>query len=181
MIINELKHINQYNKLNNIFKNNSLNRDKLNQIDFIEQEKMRDKLKIKYYIEKFLNKENISEKSKYFIFFTKTISNMQSYFFIIYNKVSIMAINDNDKSLYEKLTTKFKSFTRPRTENIYYTTLRQIINQKKIKQKILKLEDFIDEIYLNDSQPFKTMIQTKQIYSNLVDDFFQFNHFLVYY
>ena len=67
MIINELKHINQYNKLNNIFKNNSLNRDKLNQIDFIEQEKMRDKLKTKYYIEKFLNKENISENCKYFI------------------------------------------------------------------------------------------------------------------
>lgn len=54
-----------------ILKNKSLNRDKLNQIEFIEQEKMRDKLKTKYYIEKFLNKENISENSKYFIFLKK--------------------------------------------------------------------------------------------------------------
>ena len=32
---------------------------------------MRDKLKTKYYIEKFLNKENISENSKYFLYFFK--------------------------------------------------------------------------------------------------------------
>ena len=72
MIINELKKPLILIQYSTILKNKSLNRDKLNQIEFIEQEKMRDKLKTKYYIEKFLNKENINENSKYFIFLKKS-------------------------------------------------------------------------------------------------------------
>jgi hypothetical protein len=72
MIINELKIPLILIQYSTILKNKSLNRDKLNQIEFIEQEKMRDKLKTKYYIEKFLNKENINENSKYFIFLKKS-------------------------------------------------------------------------------------------------------------
>ena len=68
---------------------------------------------------------------------------------------------------------------RKRFENNHYTTLKKLSQQKKYKQKCVKLEDFIDDVYSNDAQQFKTLIQTKTKYSNLVDDFFQFNYFLV--
>lgn len=90
-----------------------------------------------------------------------------------------MQINEYNTNSHETLIAKLKSLSRTRMENIYYTSMKQIINQKKFKQKVIKLEEFIDEIYSNDTQPFKTLIQTKNKFSNICDDFFQFNLFLV--
>lgn len=43
----------------------SLNKDKLNQLEFNEQERLRDKIRIKFNIEKFLNENHsINETSK---------------------------------------------------------------------------------------------------------------------
>ncbi len=91
----------------------------------------------------------------------------------------MLEINESDRSSHEDLLTKLKSLCKKRIENIYYTNLKQIVNQKKFKQKIIKLEELIDEAYANDTLPFKMLIQTNPKYHNLVDDFFQFYYILV--
>lgn len=88
-------------------------------------------------------------------------------------------MTENDPKSHENLVSRLKSIGRRRSEIACYSTLKKIINQKKYKQKCIKLEEFIDDVYANDAQQFKTMIQTRARYSNLVDDFLQFIYFLV--
>lgn len=90
-----------------------------------------------------------------------------------------MEINESDRSYHEDLINKLKSLSKKRIEHVYYTHIKSIATQKKFKQKVIKLEELIDDLYSSDVQPFKAIIQTKPKFYNLVDDFFQFNHILV--
>ena len=59
--------------------------------------------------------------------------------------------------------------------------LNQRKNVKSNKQKIIKIEDIIDESYSNEKYKFKLIIQTEKDFKNLIDDFFQFKYYLVIY
>ena len=50
--------------------------------------------------------------------------------------------------------------------------LNQRKNVKSNKQKIIKIEDIIDESYSNEKYKFKLIIQTEKDFKNLIDDFF---------
>ena len=70
---------------------------------------------------------------------------------------------------------------KPRKEIAYYAGLQAIISQKKYKQKVIKLEEVIDEVYLNETYPYKMLIQTKPKFGNMVDDFLRLRDILVIY
>ena len=75
------------------------------------------------------------------------------------------------------------SFTR-RDESVYIERLGHVLAQHRYKRRILRLEDFIDDVYqLDEKSPiakcsFKLLIQTDPLYSNLIEDFLQYKRLL---
>ena len=76
-----------------------------------------------------------------------------------------------------------KSLTRIRNELQYYSEMHLLVKQRKYMKKVIKLEDFIDDMYLRshipDGKSYKLIIQTDSKFSNLIDEFFQFKYYLV--
>ena len=81
--------------------------------------------------------------------------------------------------VHEKILTSFKGAVTDRYQDVIYKNLLSLFGNKKYKQKIIKLEDFIDDCYENETYNFKTSMQTIKEFSNLIDDFFTFQYYLV--
>ena len=85
--------------------------------------------------------------------------------------------------VHEDLLALLRSLTRVRNELPYYSEMHLLVKQRKYMKKVIKLEDFIDDMYLRSHIPsgksYKLIIQTDSKFSNLVDDFFQFKYYLV--
>jgi hypothetical protein len=72
-----------------------------------------------------------------------------------------------------------KDSVNDRYQDVIYKNMLSMFGNKKYKQKILKLEEFIDDCYENETFNFKISMQTVKEFSNLIDDFFTFQYYLV--
>ncbi len=81
--------------------------------------------------------------------------------------------------MHEILLNLIKNSVTNRNENPLYRDMFSTFNQKKYQQKLIRLEEFIDDCYANENFQFKYSIQTNKSLNNLVDDFFTFRYYLV--
>ena len=85
-----------------------------------------------------------------------------------------------------------KTMAQFRHEIIYFAEMSVLIKHRKYMKKVIKIEDFIDDMYNHNSKigsvdiktnevhhSYKLIIQTQAKYANLVADFFEFKYFLV--
>ena len=86
----------------------------------------------------------------------------------------------NASSLMNNLANSFNK----RHENVYMHRLGHVLAQHRYKRRIIRLEDFIDDVYqLDEKSPiakcsFKLLIQTDPLYCNLIEDFLQYKRLL---
>jgi hypothetical protein len=89
--------------------------------------------------------------------------------------------------VHEKILNSFKKVIQKRYTSVNFLDLQEYLNLRrnqksiKTKQKIIKLEDMIDECFSSEIFQFKLLMQTEKEFSNLFDDFFRYKYFLVYF
>ncbi len=87
--------------------------------------------------------------------------------------------------VHDQIVNSFKRGVKKRYTSINFKNLQDYLNQRrnqrsiKNKQKIIKLEDMIDECFSSELYQFKLLMQTQKEFSNLIDDFFKYKYFLV--
>lgn len=109
-------------------------------------------------------------------------------------KVSILALDNLDDISHDNLMNMVNGMTRKRHEILYYSEMSIFIKQRKYMKKVIRIEDFIDDMYSQNARigqvdkdtkemhkSYKLIIQTQPNFSNLIEDFFQFKYFLVCY
>ncbi len=68
-----------------------------------------------------------------------------------------------------------------RIHSIHFSKLDQFLinQQKKYEKRIIKYEDFVDDVYAYEQYQFKQFIQMNLNLSNLLQDYLTFKYYLV--
>jgi hypothetical protein len=68
-----------------------------------------------------------------------------------------------------------------RIQTNLFTQTNNLVNQKKFEKKVIKFEEFIDEMLAYDTFDFKTLMQTRSEFSNYGEEFLQWKSLMVFF
>lgn len=121
--------------------------------DFFQQQRLRDKLKLRFAIEKFLSDDSFKSR---FAMIPLNDANLESV---------ARSIDSNE------LGKRYRSS--------HFANLLGILKAKKYEKRVIKLEEFIDDCFSNEAYNFKIDVQTERSMRNLFQKFIDFENLAV--
>lgn len=110
---------------------------------------------------------------------------------VIVSLVKVVLLNGLTEETHESLMGVLRELRRERQEIIYFAEMSILIRHKKYMKRVVRIEEFIDDMYSRSSKigtldartrevhsSYKLIMQTQERFSNLCEDFFRFKYYL---